>query len=444
MAKISFVSLGCDKNLVDSEVMIGLCKAAGHEITGDEAEAEVIVINTCSFIEDALAESIENILALGESKKAGTLKAIIAAGCLPQRYQADIFKELPEIDVAVGTTAYEQIVEAVESALAGGRREFYADISQPCREEASLRRALSVTGNYYAHLKIAEGCNNYCTYCIIPSLRGKYRSRTMDSLLEEARMLAERGVRELVLVAQDTSCYGVDLYGSSKLPELLAALAEIEDIHWIRLMYCYPENISDALITVMAENEKICNYIDMPIQHISDRVLHRMGRKTTGDDIRRIIDRLREKIEGIAIRTSLIAGFPGETEAEFEELRRFVEDYALDRVGVFAFSKEEGTPAARMAEQIPKRTREQRKNKLMRLQKKIAEEKCKRLVGRTLEVMVEGRVADADEEVYLCRSYMDAPGIDSYVFVRRAEELLSGDFTQTTIEGSYGYDLWGQ
>ncbi len=339
--KILFVSLGCDKNLVDSEVMIGLLGKKGFSFTDDETEADVIVINTCCFINDAKEESINTILEMAEYRKSGSCKALIVAGCLAQRYKQEIVDEIPEVDAVLGTTTYDAIVETVEKVLEGQKELHFEDIDRLVPEQEGAR-ALT-TGGHYAYLKIAEGCDKHCTYCIIPKVRGNYRSVPMEQLLKEARELAEGGVKELILVAQETTLYGKDIYGEKKLPELLKKLAEIGGIQWIRVLYCYPEEITEELIQVMRDEPKICHYLDLPIQHASDRILKRMGRRTTRADLHHIIGRLREEIPDICLRTTLITGFPGETREDHEELMRFVDDCEFDRLGVFTYSPEEDT-----------------------------------------------------------------------------------------------------
>ena len=415
--KILFVSLGCDKNLVDSEVMIGLLGKKGFSFTDDETEADVIVINTCCFINDAKEESINTILEMAEYRKSGCCKALIVAGCLAQRYKQEIVDEIPEVDAVLGTTTYDAIVETVEKVLEGQKELHFEDIDRLVPEQEGAR-ALT-TGGHYAYLKIAEGCDKHCTYCIIPKVRGNYRSVPMEQLLKEARELAEGGVKELILVAQETTLYGKDIYGEKKLPELLKKLAEIGGIQWIRVLYCYPEEITEELIRVMKEEPKICHYLDLPIQHASDRILRRMGRRTTQSDLRDIIGRLREEIPDICLRTTLITGFPGETQEDHEELMRFVDDCEFDRLGVFTYSPEEDTPAAGMPDQIPDA-----------------------MTDRILEVMVEGQVAD--ENAYVCRTYKDAPGVDGYLFLNTDETLMSGDFAKVRVTGAVDYDLIGE
>lgn len=436
--KIIFVSLGCDKNLVDSEMMMGLLKEKGYEFTDDEKDADIAVINTCGFINSAKEESIQTILEMAENKK-GKMKAIIAAGCLAQRYKDEIQKELPEIDAVVGTTAFDKICEVVEGVLARREHNEFRDINSFCRPDTDR---IITTGGYYSYLKIAEGCDKRCTYCSIPLFKGAYRSVPMDKLLEEAEYLARNGVKELILVAQETTVYGVDLYKEKTLPELLRGLCGIDGIRWVRILYCYPEEITDELIEVIKSEPKICRYLDIPIQHASDAVLRRMGRRTTNSDLRNIIARLRSEIPDIALRTTLITGFPGESVDDHEILMDFVDEMEFDRLGVFTYSPEEDTPAASMEGQIDEETKLSRRDEIMELQQEISLEKSQRLVGRRLEVIIEGRAAD--EDVYVGRTYMDAPGVDGYIFINSDEELMSGDFSYVRVTKALEYDLIGE
>lgn len=438
---VAFTSLGCDKNRVDSEVMLGLLQERGYQAVADEAEADIIVVNTCCFIRDALEESIETILEMAKYKIEGKCKGLIVAGCLGQRYEAEFFNEIPEVDAILGTAAYEEIADAADRILNGEHAfKCLEDINQPMKDDNGKLRVLS-TAPYFAYLKISEGCDNHCTYCVIPQMRGRHRSRTMDSLVEEAELLAGQGVKELVIVAQDTSIYGRDLYGEPKLHELLEKLSEVEGIRWIRLLYCYPETLTDATIAVMAQNEKICHYIDMPIQHGCDTVLKRMGRKSSQQLIRDVVGKLRAAMPDIAIRTTLIVGFPGETEKEFAALCRFVEEMRFDRLGVFSYSQEEGTPAAQMPDQIPEEAKEERRAIVMEIQKGIAAALCAQEIGKTVEVLVEGRLPE--EAVYCGRTRRDAPDIDGMVFFRAEEEAYSGDFVSVHIREAGDYDLMG-
>lgn len=433
---ILFISLGCDKNLVDSEVMLGLINQKGYIITNDENEADIIVVNTCCFINDAKEESINTILEMAELKKTANLKALIVTGCLAQRYKKEIQDEIKEVDAVVGTSSYENIVKVIEEALEGKVSESFEDID--VSPEVESKRVLT-TGGYYSYLKIAEGCDKHCTYCIIPKIRGKFRSVPMERLLAEARSLAEQGVKELMLVAQETTLYGVDLYGEKSLHKLLKELCKIDGIEWIRILYCYPEEITDDLIQVMKEEDKICNYLDMPIQHASDNILKRMGRRTNRQELIDIVTKLRREIPDISLRTTLITGFPGETKEDHEQLLEFVDQMEFDRLGVFTYSPEEDTPAATMSEQIEEEVKEERKDEIMSLQQEIAFERAEKMVGRTLKVMIEGRLPE--DNVYIGRTYMDAPNIDGYIFVNAEHEFMSGDFVTVKVTGAKDYDL---
>lgn len=437
--KILFVSLGCDKNLVDSERMLGMLAEKGFTFTDDENQADIVVVNTCCFIGDAKEESINTLLQMSQLKEEGRIQVLIAAGCLAQRYREEIQKEIPQVDAVIGTMAIADIADAVEKALGGKARNYYEDIN--ARPVAEGKRVVT-TGGHFAYLKIAEGCDKHCTYCIIPKVRGSYRSIPMESLLKEAEQLAEEGVKELILVAQETTLYGVDLYGKKTLPTLLERLAEIDGISWIRLLYCYPEEITDELVQVIATQPKVCHYLDIPIQHASDSILRRMGRKTNKKELEEQIKKLREKIPDICLRTTLISGFPGETQEDFEELYRFVNEMEFDRLGVFAYSQEEDTPAAVMPDQVEESVKEARRDELMELQQEIAFEKAEAMVGRILTVMIEGKVAD--EDVYVGRTYKDAPGVDGYLFVNTSASLMTGDFVKVQVTGSNEYDLIGE
>ena len=437
--KILFVSLGCDKNLVDSEEMLGLLSGAGYEFTDDETEAEVIVVNTCCFIGDAKEESINTLLEMAKQKETGHCLVLLAAGCLAQRYKEEVLSEIPEVDGILGTASCDKIVSVVEKALAGKKEAVFENLN-PLGGKAGGR--IVTTGGHYAYLKIAEGCDKHCTYCVIPSVRGPYRSVPMERLLEEAGRLAEKGVRELILVAQETTLYGTDLYGEKRLPALLEGLAKIPGVHWIRLLYCYPEEITDQLIETIRTEKKICHYMDIPIQHASDRILRRMGRRTGREEITARLKKLREAIPDMAVRTTMITGFPGETEEDMEELLEFVDEMEFERLGVFTYSQEEGTPAADMEEQIPEETKLARRDAVMELQQEISLAGGEAMVGRRLEVFIEGKVAD--EEAYVGRTYMDAPGVDGYIFVNTDLELMSGMFVQVKVTGALEYDLIGE
>ena len=436
---ILFISLGCDKNLVDSEVMLGLLDKKGYQIVDSEEDADIIFVNTCCFIHDAKEESIQTILEMAEYKKEGKLKALIVTGCLAQRYQQEIIDEIPEVDAVLGTTSYDHIVEAVEEALAGNGHVVLEDVDAlPDVKE----KRLVTTGGHYAYMKIAEGCDKHCTYCIIPKLRGNYRSVPMEKLLAEAKDLADQGVKELILVAQETTVYGKDLYGEKSLHKLLRELCKISGIQWIRILYCYPEEIYDELIQTIKEENKVCHYLDLPIQHASDAVLKRMGRRTSKAQLVEIIEKLRKEIPDISLRTTLITGFPGETQEQHEELKDFVDEMEFDRLGVFTYSPEEDTPAATMADQIPEEVKEDRQAELMELQQEIAFDLAEDMVGREVLVMIEGKVAD--ENAYVGRTYKDAPNVDGLIFINTDEELMSGDFARVRVTGALEYDLIGE
>lgn len=436
---VLFVSLGCDKNLVDTEVMLGLLAAKGHQMIDDETQADVIVINTCCFINDAKEESIQTILEMAELKKEGRLKALIVTGCLAQRYKNEIIEEIPEVDAVLGTTSYDKITEAIDEALKGHVMIEMQDID--VLPEVDTKR-LVTTGGYFAYLKIAEGCDKHCTYCIIPKIRGNFRSVPMERLIREAQELADQGVKELILVAQETTLYGKDLYGEKALPKLLKELCKISGIQWIRILYCYPEEITDELIQVMKEEKKICHYLDLPIQHASNEILKRMGRRTSKEQLIEIIGKLRKEIPDIALRTTLITGFPGETKEQHEELMDFVDEMEFDRLGVFTYSPEEDTPAATMDGQIEESVKEDRQAELMELQQDIAFDLAEDMIGREVLVMIEGKVAD--ENAYVGRTYKDAPNVDGLIFVNTDEELMSGDFAKVKVTGALEYDLIGE
>lgn len=439
MIKILFISLGCDKNLVDTEMMLGMLVQKGYAITDDEKEADVAVVNTCCFINDAKQESINTLLEMAQLRNSGSIKALVAAGCLAQRYKEEIQTEIPEVDAIVGTTAIDAIVDTIEAVLSGNAQNHIEDIN---KKPVYDKKRIVTTGGHFAYLKIAEGCDKHCSYCIIPKVRGNYRSIPMDSLIEEARRLVELGVKELILVAQETTLYGVDLYGKKSLPELLHKLCEIEGLYWIRILYCYPEEITDELIDTIKQEEKICNYLDIPIQHASDLVLKRMGRRTTRQELADIVTKLRTAIPDICLRTTLITGFPGETEEDHESLISFIDEMEFDRLGVFAYSPEENTPAAEFADQVPDEIKLDRQADLMELQQMIAFDNAEGMKGRRLLVMVEGKVPD--ENAYVARSYKDAPNVDGYVFIQTAKELMTGDFVPVRITGAYEYDLIGE
>ena len=436
--KILFISLGCDKNLADSEEMLGLLTAGGHEITDDETQADAIVINTCCFIKDAKEESVETILEMAEYKKTGSCHALIVTGCMAQRYQKEIIEEVPEVDAVLGTTSYGDIVKALEEAVAGNHFEEFRDIDY--LPDTGSKRVLT-TGGHFGYLKIAEGCDKHCTYCIIPKLRGKFRSVPMERLIAQAEDMAEQGVKELILVAQETTVYGKDLYGKKSLHILLKKLCEIRGIRWIRILYCYPEEIYDELIETIRDEKKICHYLDIPIQHAADHILKRMGRRTSKQELIDIVGKLRKEIPDIVLRTTLITGFPGETEEDHEELKEFVDEMEFDRLGVFTYSPEEDTPAASMADQVPEEVKEERRDELMELQQEISYDRGQDRIGQELLVMIEGKVAD--ESAYIGRTYGDAPKVDGYIFVQTGELLMTGDFAKVRVTGALEYDLIG-
>lgn len=442
---ILFISLGCDKNLVDTEVMLGILAQRGHQMVDDENEADIIIINTCCFIHDAKEESIQNILEMAQLKERGRLKALIVTGCLAQRYKDEILKEIPEVDAVLGTTSYEEIGNVIDSVLSdnmverGQSRITMKDVDY--LPEVKTKR-LVTTGGHFAYLKIAEGCDKHCTYCIIPKVRGNYRSVPMENLLKEARELAEGGVKELILVAQETTVYGQDIYGEKMLPKLLRELCKISGIQWIRILYCYPEEITEELIQTMKEEPKICHYLDLPIQHASDAILKKMGRRTSKAQLIETIEKLRAAMPDIALRTTLITGFPGETQEDHEELMDFIDRMEFERLGVFTYSPEEDTPAAKMDGQIKEEVKEERQAELMELQQDIVFEQSEDMIGRELLVMIEGKVAD--ENAYVGRTYRDAPNVDGLIFVNTDEELMSGDFAKVKVTGAMEYDLIGE
>lgn len=442
--KILFVSLGCDKNLVDSEEMLGTLRERGYQFTDDENEADAAIVNTCCFIMDAQKESIEQILALAERRTEGTLKALIVTGCMAQRYKEEVLKEIPEVDAVIGTTSEGRIADILDEILqkggpAGSGGYLFVD-SEDKRTGTTAERVVT-TGGYYSYLKIAEGCDKCCTYCVIPSIRGHYRSVPMEELLGQARLLASKGIRELILVAQETTLYGTDLYGHKALPELLRKLADIPGIEWIRLMYCYPEEITEEIAEAMRDIPQVLHYIDMPIQHASDEILRRMGRHTNRQELTEKIAMLREMMPDICLRTTLITGFPGEKEEDHRALLHFVREMRFDRLGVFTYSKEDGTPAAKMSPQIPARVKKKRQKELMLLQQEIAFEAAQEMEGRVVEALVEGQLVG--EHVYLARTYKDAPGIDGALFIETQRELMTGDLVKVKITGSREYDLIG-
>mgnify|MGYP000743797427 FL=1 len=437
--KIMFISLGCDKNLVDTEMMLGMLAEKGYQFTDDEQEAEIVVVNTCCFIGDAKEESINTLIEIGQLKETANVKMLIAAGCLAQRYRKEIREQIPEVDVIIGTMAIDKIVEAVEEYQTKQYTTFVEDID---RTPVSGKKRVVTTGGHYAYMKIAEGCDKRCSYCIIPKVRGSYRSIPMETLLKEANTLVEQGVKELILVAQETTLYGTDLYGKKSLPELLRKLSEIRGLYWIRILYCYPEEINDELIDTIAELPKVCHYLDIPIQHASDKILKRMGRRTNQQQLKNKIAMIRSKIPDMCLRTTLITGFPGESQEDHEQSMAFVDEMEFDRLGVFTYSAEEDTPAAGFPDQIEEEVKKDRQADIMELQQEIAFEKAEGMTGQDVLVMIEGKVAD--ENAYVGRTYKDAPNVDGLVFVNTDRELMTGDFVPVHITGSYEYDLIGE
>ena len=437
--KIFFISLGCDKNLVDSEMMIGMLAEKGHVITDDEKEAEVVVVNTCCFILDAKQESIDTILQMAELKKNGKMKVLIVTGCLGERYREEIQTEIPQVDAILGTNSFDLITEVIDEVMEGKKQNHFNDIQAV---PVHGKKRMVTTGGHFAYLKIAEGCDKHCTYCIIPKIRGNFRSVPMDVLVAEAAKLAEDGVKELILVAQETTVYGKDLYGKKALPELLKKLAAIEGVQFIRLLYCYPEEITPELIQVIKEEPKICHYLDMPIQHAADSVLKCMGRRTNNEQLRNIITTLRREIPDICLRTTLITGFPGETTKDFAILKGFVKEMRFDRLGVFPYSAEEGTPAAKMKKQIPSFVKNRRRNVIMKLQQQIAFEKAEEMIGKKVQVLIEGKLPE--DGVFIGRTYMDAPNVDGMIFVNSDRELVTGDVVTVGITDFHEYDLIGE
>ncbi len=451
--KILFVSLGCDKNLVDTEVMLGALADRGYSFTDDEEEAEIAVVNTCCFIHDAKQESIDAILELAERKTSGQLKALVVTGCLAQRYKDEVLKEIPEVDAVLGTTATDVLAEELDAILGSREDREKLVLEDLSKAPAGNQKRVRTSGDATGYLKIAEGCNKRCTYCVIPDVRGPYRSVPQEDLIKEAQSLAAAGVRELILVAQETTLYGLDLYGEKRLPQLLTALCQVEGIDWIRILYCYPEEITPELIQVIAKEPKILHYLDMPIQHASDEILRKMGRRTNRQELEERIKALREAIPDICLRTTLITGFPGETEADHEILKKFIKKMKFDRLGVFTYSREEDTPAAKMKPQVPARIKKQRQKELMLLQQEIAFKQAARMKGKKLQALIEGRIVEDDSIdwetgkerfVYTARTYKDAPNIDGLLFVESERELLSGELVDVKITGSEQYDLIGK
>lgn len=449
MKNVLFISLGCDKNLVDSEKMLGLLRDGGYQIVEEEAMADAIVVNTCCFIHDAKEESIETILEMARWKEEGRLKVLLITGCLAQRYADEIAEAIPEVDAVIGTTGYGEIVSMMDQLFAkvdDQTEEAASELMTYCPDidmlpPSFIDKRVVTTGNYTAYLKIAEGCNKRCTYCIIPYIRGHYRSFPMEDLVEEARLLAESGVKELILIAQETTVYGMDLYQRKALPELLKRLCEIDGLEWIRILYCYPEEITDELIQTMKEEPKICHYLDIPIQHSEDHILKKMGRRTSREELVALIEKLRTEIPDITLRTTLITGFPGETEEDADQMYNFVDEMEFDRLGVFTYSPEEGTKAAAMPDQIEEEVKAQRRDQIMMLQQEISASLADSHIGEVMDVLIEGYLYE--EDIYIGRTYMDAPKVDGNVFVRAEEEMISGDIVPVRITGANEYDLMG-
>ena len=434
-----FISLGCDKNLVDTEKMLGILGGEGYSFVDDESDADVIVVNTCCFIGDAKEESVNTILEMAEYKKTGSCKVLVVTGCMAQRYKNEIIEEVPEVDAVLGTTSYGDILKAIREAMEGKHFQEFKDIDYLPEK---LGKRVLTTGGHFGYLKIAEGCDKHCTYCIIPKLRGKFRSVPMERLVTQAKEMAEEGVKELILVAQETTVYGTDIYGKKSLHILLKELCKIKGIRWIRVLYCYPEEIYDELIQTMKEEKKICHYLDLPIQHASDAVLKRMGRRTSKAQLVEIIEKLRKEIPDISLRTTLITGFPGETQEQHEELKDFVDEMEFERLGVFTYSPEEDTPAATMSDQIDEEVKEDRQADIMELQQEIVFDQAEDMIGKEVLVMIEGKVAD--ENAYVGRTYRDAPNVDGLIFVNTDEELMTGDFAKVKVTGAAEYDLIGE
>ena len=437
--KVLFISLGCDKNLVDSEFMIGALNNGGLQLTDDENEADIIIINTCCFINDAKEESINTILEMAEYKKSGSCKSLIVTGCLAQRYKYEIIKEIPEVDAILGTNSYDAILDAVKETLDNRK---YQNLNTLEGLPKLDTKRMVTTGGHYAYLKISEGCNKNCSYCVIPSIRGRYRSVPIEELVAQAKELVSNGVKELILVAQETTLYGIDIYKEKSLHKLLDELNKIDGLFWIRIMYCYPEEIYDELIEAIKRNKKVCHYLDMPIQHCNDEILKRMGRKTDKADIERIVTNLRNQIPDITLRTTLICGFPGETQQMHEELMQFINDMEFDRLGAFAYSPEEGTKAASFPDQIDDDIKEDWQAEVMELQEEVIFDKNETLTGTQMYAFIEGKVAD--ENAYVGRTYRDAPNVDGYIFINTEQELMSGDIVKVRITGAYEYDLIGE
>ena len=433
--KVGMVSLGCSKNQVDGEIMLSLIQRDGYELCGDAEQCDVVIINTCAFIEDAKRESIENILEFCELKRQGVIKAVVVTGCLAERYQQELVTEIPEADVILGIGRNTDIVNAIDQALQGERVVEFA----PKDELVMDAERVLTNAPYYAYIKLADGCDNRCTYCAIPNIRGRFRSRKMENILEEVRRFAAQGVTEMNLVAQDTTRYGEDIYGKLMLPELIREVCKVDGVHWVRILYCYPQRVTDELLEVMASEPKVVKYMDVPVQHASGRILKAMNRRDDYDYLRNLMQKIREKIPGVVLRTTFITGFPGETEEDFAEMTRLVKEVKFERVGCFTYSPEDGTPAYSMPDQIDEETKRRRADIVMSEQLAIAEEFARSWIGRELEVVVEG--LNEETGIYYGRSYMDAPDIDTRVYFDSPYEHETGEYVMVTITGSQGYDL---
>lgn len=445
LGSVFFVSLGCDKNLVDSEFMLGMLQEHGWVITNDEMQADVIVVNTCCFINDAKEESVNTILEMADYKKTGKCKALLVTGCLAQRYTQEIRQEIPEVDAVLGIHSYDELIHALKEVTDGKTYESFRTFEERLQKNAAggsqaCRKRSITTGGHYAYLKIAEGCDKHCTYCIIPSVRGSYRSVPIEELLDQAVQLSQAGVKELILVAQETTLYGTDLYGEKSLPKLLDELNKIDGLRWIRILYCYPEEIDDDLIHAIKRNHKVCHYLDMPIQHANNEILHRMGRRTSKQDIQNIVAKLRMEIPDICLRTTIICGFPGETQAQHEELMEFINEMEFDRLGAFTYSPEEGTAAEKFPEQVSEEVKLDWQEEVMELQQEIIFDKTADMKDQIIWAFVEGKLSD--ENIYAARTYRDAPDIDGYVFITNADrEFMTGDFVKVRVTGALDYDL---
>ena len=433
--KVGMVSLGCSKNQVDGEIMLSLIQRDGYELCGDAEQCDVVIINTCAFIEDAKRESIENILEFCELKRQGVIKSVVVTGCLAERYQQELVTEIPEADVILGIGRNTDIVNAIDQALQGERVVEFA----PKDELVMDAERVLTNAPYYAYIKLADGCDNRCTYCAIPNIRGRFRSRKMENILEEVRRFAAQGVTEMNLVAQDTTRYGEDIYGKLMLPELIREVCKVDGVHWVRILYCYPQRVTDELLEVMASEPKVVKYMDVPVQHASGRILKAMNRRDDYGYLKNLMQKIREKIPGVVLRTTFITGFPGETEEDFAEVTRLVKEVKFERVGCFTYSPEDGTPAYSMPEQIDEETKRRRADIVMSEQLAIAEEFARSWIGRELEVVVEG--LNEETGIYYGRSYMDAPDIDTRVYFDSPYEHETGEYVMVTVTGSQGYDL---